>query len=84
MRTVLARRLVYVVLLSGIAGWANSPLPDEDAPPVPIRWAHGRILEGAIQGTNTEGIVVQTSRDLRTIPWKHLSVGTRYRMNAPF
>ncbi len=57
-------------------GWSESDVP-------PARLANGQLIEGSIQATNSEGLLIATPRGELTYPWKYLSVGTRYRHERP-
>lgn len=48
-----------------------------------LRLANGASLEGVVQETNREGIVVSTAKGAQTIPWKYFSRGTRFRYERP-
>lgn len=56
---------------------------DEGAAASPPRLANGTVVEGTVSEATSEGLLVQTPKGDKTIPWKYLSTGTRYRYERP-
>jgi len=76
------KRLMLIIFLLGVV--ATTGVGEDDLPPAPVRLANGMPVEGMIQETNAEGLVILTLKGVAAYPWKYLSAGTRYRHERPF
>jgi len=76
------KRMIVIIFLLGVV--ATAGVGEDDLPAAPTRLANGMPIEGTIQETNTEGLVIRTMRGVAVYPWKYLSAGTRYRHERPF
>ncbi len=72
----------WVLMISLAAGlvWSGLAADEPAAAPPPARLANGVPVEGVVQKAGPEGLTVQTSKETVIIPWKHLSAGTRFRL----
>ncbi len=57
-------------------------LAADDLADVPLRMANGAIITGVLKAVSEDGLVLQGESGQYTVPWKHLSAGTRYRYEA--
>lgn len=55
----------------------------QESADVEIRLANSMPLEGTFQSAAPEGLTIQTSKGVKTLPWKYLSAGTRWRYERP-
>lgn len=69
--------IVQAVLFAGICS------AQEETPGVTIRLANGVPIEGTFKSAAPDGLTVQTTKNIRTLPWKYLSAGTRWRYERP-
>jgi hypothetical protein len=56
---------------------------EEGTTEVKIRLANGVPVEGTFRSAAPEGLTVQTASGNKTLPWKYLSTGTRWRYERP-
>jgi len=69
------------------------PAQDEESAEVTIRLANGVPVEGTFKSAAPEGLTIsatggsarggQSAKGLKTLPWKYLSAGTRWRYERP-
>lgn len=69
--------LMILLAFFGLNLWAGDDLAD-----VPPRMANGALITGVLKEASPEGLVFQGEKGQYTVPWKHLSAGTRYRYEA--
>ena len=76
------KRLVIAVIWAVVLS-LTAVMAEDASQTVPLRRANGTLIEGVVQEATKEGIVVQTSKGSQTIPWKYLSIGSRFRYQRP-
>ncbi|MBI2439925.1 MAG: hypothetical protein HYV35_00975 [Lentisphaerae bacterium] len=80
MKTGIKLGLSAILVVAALGLWAPAAEELSDVPP---RLANGTVIEGTVQEATPEGLVIQRSKGKYTVPWKHLSAGTRYRYERP-
>lgn len=69
--------IIQAILSTGICS------AQEETPEVEIRLANGVPVEGTFLSAAPEGLAVQSVKGTKTLPWKYLSAGTRWRYERP-
>lgn len=76
-------RLLITTFLAGLIVQAISfPVvcsAQEDTAAPEIRLANGTLVEGTFKAATPDGLKIETAKGVKTLPWKYLSTGTRFR-----
>ncbi|MDD5482264.1 MAG: hypothetical protein PHP98_01240 [Kiritimatiellae bacterium] len=62
---------------------SGSAQEETEMPEITVRLANGMPVEGNVVAADPEGLTVQSPKGARTLPWKYLSAGTRWRYELP-
>lgn len=79
-------RFLITFLVAGLffqAALLSRISAQEDVADEAVRLANGVPVEGTFKSAAPEGLTVQSARGFKTLPWKYLSAGTRWRYEKP-